>query len=158
MSRVRPAGQVTVPEFSSTVKSSSCLGLILIGCLFPQVTTLRTRLQRDWSGLDVVLLHDAAEAEDLSLGGGDPLFEVTLGGSPGGAFVPEPGSEYVHDAAVGRDGRGRCRGPGGLLRAQSLDAAAQLGVGVKEVQAHAAGAGDGTEVDLLSFFDQLPDG
>ena len=44
---------------------------------------------------------------DLSVGGGDPLFEVTLGGSPGGAFVPELGSEDVHDAAVGRDGRGR---------------------------------------------------
>ena len=90
-------------------------GVDLDFCLSWLVVTLRTRLQRDWSGLDVVLLHDAAEAEDLSVRGGDPLFEVTLGGSPGGAFVPELGGEDVHDAAVGGDGRGRtgsCTAPG----------------------------------------------
>ena len=57
-----------------------------------------------------MLLHDAAEAEDLSVGGGDALFEVALGGAPGGAFVAELGREHVHDAAIGGHGRGRLGG------------------------------------------------
>ena len=60
------------------------------------------------------------------MGGGEPLFEVLLGGAPGGAFLAELGGEDLNDASCGIVGAGP-GGPGrdlgGLLGAQRFDAA-----------------------------------
>ena len=60
-----------------SAKSSIYLALILIDGMFSQVVTLRTRPQREWLGADAVLLQETAEAEQLAVGGGELLFEVS---------------------------------------------------------------------------------
>jgi hypothetical protein len=112
------------------------------------------------SGLDAVLLKDPPQAEDLAVGGGEFVLEVADGGQAGGAFLAEPGGQGVHHAGVGLGWAGngvRGRGAGGLPGAQRLDAAAQVVVGVEEVQADSAGAGDRAEADLLLVLDELAD-
>jgi hypothetical protein len=112
------------------------------------------------SGLDAVLLQDPPQAEELAVGGGEFVLEIADGGQAGGAFFAELDGQCVHHAGVGLGWAGngvRGRGFGGLPGAQRLDAAAQIGAGVEEVQADSAGAGDGAEADLLLVLDQLAD-
>ena len=113
-----------------------------------------------WSWLKTVLLQEPPEAEHLPVRGSELLLQVAGGGEALGSFLAEPGRESVHDAAIGvRAGGGGCRrGLACLLGAQGLDAAAEAGAGVKEVEADAAGAGDGPEADVLLGPDQLADG
>ncbi len=53
------------------------------------------------SGLDAVLLQDPSQAEELPVGGGEFVLEVTDGGQAGAAFLAEPGGQGVHHAGVG---------------------------------------------------------
>jgi IstB-like ATP binding protein len=110
-------------------------------------------------GLDAVLLQDPSQAEDLTVAGREFVLEVTDGGQAGGAFLAEPGGQGVNHAGVslGWAGLGRGRGFGSLPGAQRLNAGAQIGVGVEEVQADSAGAGDRAEADLLLVLDELAD-
>jgi hypothetical protein len=51
--------------------------------------------------LDAVLLQDAAESEEFSVGGSKTLLEVVHDGAAGGAFLAEFGGEDVDDGALG---------------------------------------------------------
>jgi hypothetical protein len=111
------------------------------------------------SGLETVLLQDAAEPEEFPVGGGEPLLEILHDGAAGGAFLAELGGRDVDDASVGVAGFG-LGGAGwalGLLGAQRFDAVAQVGAGVEEVDADSSRSGDGPEVDLLLVLDELAD-
>jgi hypothetical protein len=108
------------------------------------------------SGLESVLLQDAAEPEEFPVGGGEPLLKVLRDG----AFLAKLGGKDVDDAfpGVGDFGPGRARWTvSSLLGAQRFDAVAQVGAGVEEVDADSSRPGDGPEVDLLLVLDELAD-
>lgn len=112
------------------------------------------------SGLESVLLQDAAEPEEFPVGGGEPLLEVLHDGVPAGAFLAKLGGKDLDDAFAGIAGFG----PGSagwtvssLLGAQRFDAVAQVSAGVEEVDADSSRPGDGPEVDLLLVLDELAD-
>ena len=110
------------------------------------------------AGGDAVLVQEAAQAEELAVGGGDLRLQVGDCGAPRVAFLAELGGEDVHDVVVVR-GRscGLGCGAGGLLGAQLLDPGPQVVVGVEEVEADPGGAGDRPEVDLVAVLDELAD-
>ncbi|MFE4961194.1 hypothetical protein ACFRCW_46790 [Streptomyces sp. NPDC056653] len=91
----------------------------------------------------------ALQAEDLSMGGGEPLLQIADLPSAGVAFVSEGLCQGLdHRAVAVRCGVGKSVCLGVLLTAQGLDAASQVGVAVEKVEADTSGSGDRSEVDL----------
>jgi len=112
-----------------------------------------------WSGdADAVLLEQAAEPEELAVGGGELFLELADRGSPRVAFTAEFLGEDVHDVAAVRVLRPGIRDRAGfLLVPELLDAGAEVVVAVEEVEADPGSPGDGPEVDLLLAFYERAD-
>ena len=106
-----------------------------------------------------MLLEQAAEPEELAVGGGELLLELADRDSPGVAFAAEFLGEDVHDVAAVCVRRPGIRDRAGfLLVPELLDPRAQVVVAVEEVKADPGSAGDGPEVDVLLVLDERADG
>ena len=98
---------------------------------FSQVATFMT-VSATWSvGADAVLLEQAAEPEELAVGGGELLLELADRDSPGVAFAAEFLGEDVHDVAAVCVLRPGIRDRAGcLLVPELLDPRAQVVIAV----------------------------
>jgi hypothetical protein len=141
-----------------SAKSSSYLVFEQIFAVFSQVMTLLTASAAWSGGADAVLLEQAAEPEELAVGGGELVFELADCCSPCVAFAAEFLGEDMHDVAVVRVLRCRICGRACLLLIpEFLDPLAKIVVPVEEVEADPGSAGDGPEVDLLLVLDERAD-
>jgi hypothetical protein len=141
-----------------SAKSSTYLAFEQIFAKFLQVVTFMTA-SATWSGgADAVLLEQAAEPEELAVGGGELFLEPADRNSSRVAFAAEFLGEDVHDVAdVRMLGPGIWDRAGFLLVPELLDARAKIVVAVEKVEADPGSTGDGPEVDLLLALDERAD-